>query len=278
MHHIVCFSGGHSSALVAIAVVRRFGVQNVVLLNHNINPSKEHPDIKRFKLEVAAFLGVPITYANISGITDEQQLPDQFQVSVAVGGFKQPGTGTAFCTYELKTKPFNEYLSQHHAPASAIIYYGFDDDEQHRIQRRRTILGAMGYDTCFPLAEWADTLESTMEAEIEPPLTYAIYKHGNCAGCLKGGIQHWYVTFCHRPDVYAEAEQAEQTLGYTINRDRSGNDAKPYPLSQLRTTFRRMKCNGVPSTEHYPEGKFAKYLKRYKLPRIDLMTPCDCAF
>jgi hypothetical protein len=36
--HVVCFSGGHSSALVAIEVVRRYGRNGVVLLNHDINP------------------------------------------------------------------------------------------------------------------------------------------------------------------------------------------------------------------------------------------------
>ena len=35
--HIICFSGGHSSAIVAIEVVRRFGKENTVLLNHDIN-------------------------------------------------------------------------------------------------------------------------------------------------------------------------------------------------------------------------------------------------
>ena len=33
--HVVCFSGGHSSALVAIEVVRRYGRGDVVLLNHD---------------------------------------------------------------------------------------------------------------------------------------------------------------------------------------------------------------------------------------------------
>ena len=37
MKHIVCYSGGHSSALVAVEVVRKFGKENVVLLNHDIN-------------------------------------------------------------------------------------------------------------------------------------------------------------------------------------------------------------------------------------------------
>lgn len=110
MKHIICYSGGHSSAKVAIAAVKRYGKEHVILLNHNINPSREHFDVKRFKIEVAAYLGIPITYANFGGIEDETQLPDQFDISVRNPnggyGFKQPGTGTAFCTYYLKTEPF----------------------------------------------------------------------------------------------------------------------------------------------------------------------------
>ena len=37
MTHIVCFSGGESSAIVAIEVVRKFVKENVVLLNHDIS-------------------------------------------------------------------------------------------------------------------------------------------------------------------------------------------------------------------------------------------------
>lgn len=39
--YVVCFSGGHSSALVAIETVRRYGREGVVLLNHDINPRVE---------------------------------------------------------------------------------------------------------------------------------------------------------------------------------------------------------------------------------------------
>ena len=55
MKHIVCYSGGHSSALVAIEVTRKFGKENVVLINHNIKESSEGADIKRFKREVAQY-------------------------------------------------------------------------------------------------------------------------------------------------------------------------------------------------------------------------------
>ena len=36
MKHIVCYSGGHSSAVVALNVVDRFDSSNVILLNHDI--------------------------------------------------------------------------------------------------------------------------------------------------------------------------------------------------------------------------------------------------
>jgi hypothetical protein len=262
---------------VALAVVGRYGRGVVTLLNHDIHPDKEDADIKRFKCEVAAHLGLPITYANIHDLTDAHLLPDQFQVSLAAGAFKQPSSGSALCTHELKTKPFAAYLARHHAPGQVVIYYGFDDDEQERINRRRHILGVMGYVTCFPLAEWPDTLESTRQVGIEPPLTYGTYKHGNCAGCLKGGIQHWYVTFCHRPDVYTQAEATEVALGYTINRSRAYKRVRPLPLSELRLVFGQMLADGVPSTEHYPNGKFSWDLRRYQLEAAELRKPCECA-
>ena len=46
MKYIVCYSGGHSSALVAIETVRKYGKENVILLNHNISAEVSITDIK----------------------------------------------------------------------------------------------------------------------------------------------------------------------------------------------------------------------------------------
>ena len=328
MRHIVCFSGGESSAIVAEAVVRRYGKSNVTLLNHDINPNVEDADVKRFKAEVAAALGMVITQANYRGLP-AAELPDQFDISIQSSGFKAPGTGDALCTNRLKTAPFAAYLAAHHPPGTAVIYYGFDDDEQHRIARRRMILGAQGYATCYPLAEWPDALDSISEIGIAPPLGYSTYRHANCAGCLKGGMQHWYVTYCHRPDLFAKASGTEQRLGYAILSKEIPNPSAnacptchgsgfvelvrtatpvdeqlapmgeevelddlldtcpdcrwaprvkaPLFLADLAPVFARMKCAGVPDTEHYPEHKFKRYLKQYRLPEISLFAPCECA-
>jgi hypothetical protein len=105
--HLVCYSGGHSSALVAIEVVRRFGKEGVILLNHDIHPSVEDVDIKRFKQEVADYLGVPITYANMPSWESK----DQFDVVHEAGAFKV-GNGTALCSNRLKTAPFYRWLKE----------------------------------------------------------------------------------------------------------------------------------------------------------------------
>lgn len=274
LSHIVCFSGGHSSAIVAIEVVRKHGKENVILLNHDINPGREHADIKRFKREVAAYLGLPITYANIDGITDPEQIPDQFDVCIAKGGFKNPGTGDAFCTFKLKTEPFDQFLSLNFPDKNCVIYYGFDDDEQDRINRREFILEQKGFKTDFPLARWMPTIEATEDIGVARPLTYEVYKHGNCEGCTKAGMQHWYVTYCHRPDIFEKGKAAEEKMGYSMLTDRRGGERKALPLKHLEPTFAEMKAAGVPSTEHF--AGFKKFLKQYRLPVIKDKISCEC--
>lgn len=107
--HVVCYSGGHSSALVAIEVVRKYGKENVILLNHNVSSKVEHADIKRFKQEVADYLGIVITYANMK----DWETKDQLDVCMEIGAFKV-GNGTALCTNRMKTEPFHKWLKDNY--------------------------------------------------------------------------------------------------------------------------------------------------------------------
>lgn len=121
MKHVVCYSGGHSSALVAIEVVRKYGKDSVVLLNHDISAWVEAEDVKRFKQEVADYLGLPITYANIKGLS-LKDLPDQFDVVMQAKAFKV-GSGSELCTSRLKTEPFMQWLNANDPGKQFIIYY-----------------------------------------------------------------------------------------------------------------------------------------------------------
>lgn len=267
--HIICYSGGHSSALTAIEVVRKFGAEDVILLNHDINPNVEDADIKRFKREVSEYLGVPITYAN----HPDWETKDQFDMVLEQKAFKVGGNHNAFCTYKLKTMPFERYLDTNFKDKDCVIYYGFDANEKARIQRRSGILGGKGYRTDYPLALWAErTIKNTAEIGITPPNTYSIFKHANCVGCLKAGKQHWYAVYCLRPDIWERAKMAEDDIGYSIIKTDFLEDLEPY--------FARMKDAGVIPTEHINANTFFAQARRV-VPIIvtdEDTKPCECVF
>lgn len=281
--HIVCFSGGEGSAKVAIYAANEFGRENVMLLNHDISSSKEHADIKRFKQEVADYLQIPITYANINGITDPGLLPDQFDVCIEAGAITN-SNGMALCTYYLKTLPFEQFLQMNFLPYSTlfeeqkncIIYYGFDSGELARVQRRSTLLGAKGYKTAFPTFKGLLKINSTLEVGIKPPSTYSVFKHANCVGCLKAGIVHWFVVYCTRIDVYDKASLMEQRIGYNIITIKRNKISVHISLEELRPIFEQMKADGVPATEHQSAGTFGLLLRKYQIEACDVNKPCEC--
>jgi len=224
--HIVCFSGGEASAKVAIHCVEKYGKENVMLLNHDINPRYEHEDIKRFKREIANYVGLPIIYANINRTNDPNKIPSQFEVCIKANAITDFRTSQALCTNRLKTAPFLEYLAFNfptydtlfEAQKDCILYYGFDDSEPDRIQRRSGIMGGIGYKTAFPIAFEDLRVKDTNDIGIKPPSTYDTFIHANCIGCLKAGLLHWYVVYVLRPDVYQEAIEMEEQIDFTIHR------------------------------------------------------------
>lgn len=270
MKHIVCHSGGHSSAIVGIEVARRFGPGNTILLNHDMHFSVEHSDIKRFKLEVAEYLGLPITYASRRNADQ-----DQFDVCVEADAFKVRN-GSELCTSRLKTEPFHAWLEANHPEKDCIIYYGFDNTprERDRMHRRTGVMAAKGYKTDYPLALWSDrTIYSTEEIGIAKPATYQVFIHGNCIGCLKAGWQHWYIVYCTRPDVWLKAKWAEEEIGYAIHYA----DGAPVYLEDMEPKFAAMKAAGVPATERIPQQRFwARANKVVKIAVAQDVLPCEC--
>jgi hypothetical protein len=266
---IVCFSGGHSSALVAIEAVRKYGKENIILLNHDISKEVEHEDIKRFKREISEYLEVPIAYANMENYEELTPL----RVCKKIGAFgTQPGQ--ALCTYNLKTKPFNDWLKANY-PSSfenmrddVCILYGFDKNEPLRIRRRAQMLAAQGYYAEFPLAYWKRTIESTEEIGIARPTTYRIFKHANCLGCLKAGKQHWYVIYCLRPQIFKEAMETEKELGYSI--------IKSIFLEELIPKYEELKRKGICPNDKENSATFWKRVND-TLPEQQSFLPCDCA-
>lgn len=270
--YIVCYSGGHSSALVAVEAVRKFGKDNVILLNHNISPEVEDKDIKRFKEEVADYLGIKITYANMPGWEAKTPL----KVCKELGGFKF-GTSPVLCTYHLKTLPFQKWLKENYPVKKGeirediVILYGFDKNEKARIQRRSSILGQQGYKSDFPLAFWERTINEIEEIGIKRPATYELHRHANCIGCLKSGMQSWYLVYCLYPNLWKEAKETEEEIGYSILKDKF--------LEELEPKFSQMKCQGIIPTEKVsPQAFWRKVEKELQIIGQISWLPCECSF
>lgn len=260
MTYVVCFSGGHSSAIIAIEAVRRYGKENVILLNHGICPRVEDADIERFRQEVAKYCGLEITPCNMDGY--EQK--DQFDICVSLKAF-QAVPGQQLCTAKLKTEPFVRWLQKNYPAQKGqmrndiVILYGFDPNEKHRMERRKKILASLGYITDFPLAWDERTIHTTEEIGIARPKRYGVFCHANCNGCLKGGKQHWYVTYCLYPEVFEKAKWAEGEIGHSILKPCHGF------LAELEPQFEEMKNAGVEPTEKIaPQAFWALARKKTK--------------
>lgn len=267
MKYIVCYSGGHSSAIAAVETVRRYGKENVILLNHNLCPRSEDADIKRFKQEVADYLGLPITYANMPGWEEK----DQFDCMVEGGG---NSFGLIHCTRMLKTEPFNKWLGENfptekgHIREDVTIVYGFDPNETTRITRRVGVLAVMGYMTDFPLTWDNRTIYNIEEVGIKRPITYDIFNHANCKGCLKAGKQHWFTIYCLYPNIWERGKWAESETGYSI--------LKGVFLSDLESEFAILKSKNFPATEKIKPQSF--WAKARKIIADDDCLPCECSF
>ncbi|MEA1891615.1 MAG: hypothetical protein U9N33_02775 [Campylobacterota bacterium] len=261
--HIVCFSGGHSSAIVAIEVVRKYGKENVILLNHDISSNVENADIKRFKNEVANYLSIEITYANMKGFEEN----DQFDVCIKAKAFKV-SHDRVICTSRLKTEPFTKYLNKHQQDKNCIIYYGFDKREDNRINRRTVIMEKMGYQTEYPLSSFSVGIKNTTEIGINPPMTYSHFRHANCTGCIKGGSQHWYIVFCTRKDLWEKGKEAERIIKHSIIKNNF--------LIHLECKFKLMQELEIEPTEHIAHQTFwANVRKKIRDTKLEELASYD---
>tara|TARA_B100000809_G_C15139378_1_gene532326 strand:- start:2756 stop:3628 length:873 start_codon:yes stop_codon:yes gene_type:complete len=255
LKYVICYSGGHSSSLCAIECVRRYGKENIILLNHNITQVVESADVKRFKEDVANYLGLEITYANHKDW--EEATP--VQVCRDEKAWKV-GNGSILCTNRLKTAPFKRWMKANDPKKENIYVYGFDKSEPSRVTRRSQIMGIDGYKTAYPML-WPDnerTIQCVSEIDVSRPNEYEKFKHANCIGCLKAGWQHWYIVYLERQDIWESAKEAEEYIGYAIHKDNHG----PVYLEDKEEQFETMKRIGIIGTELVIPQRFWADAKR----------------
>jgi len=129
------------------------------------------------------------------------------------------------------------------------------------------VLYEWGYRTDYPLLTYERTIHEIEEIGIKRPITYEIYRHANCVGCLKAGKQHWYIVYCLRPDIFDKAKRAEKEIGFSIIRDAY--------LEDLECQFENMRKSGITPTESVNFQKFWADVRKAFPDGFDNL-PCDC--
>jgi hypothetical protein len=265
MKFVVCYSGGKSSSECALTVAKKYGAENVILLNHDISAHVEQACTKKLKTDVADYLGLEITYAN------HKDWEEATPVSVCVdAGAWKIGSGHILCTNRLKTDPFKKWMLKNDPECENIYVYGMDLNEPTRVSRRAQMMGLMGYKTEFPMLWPEEEIVRLESIGIDPGSVYKTFNHSNCVGCLKAGWQHWYIVYNTRRDIWDEAVDGEAEIGYAIHKDKDG----PVYLEDKIELFDAMIACGVTPTEKIQPQTFwaaaKKAVKAHKLEMAEL--------
>jgi hypothetical protein len=211
MLHIVQFSGGAASALVAKMVANEYGKDNTILLFHDTKA--EHDDAYRFRKQVSEYIGVPITEVSDGRslwelIDDENCLPSNF---------------IPFCTRILKFEQGEKYLKQF-KPNDYILYNGFGPDEWRRVQKATARAESMGRTVKSPLFEKGianakDIIKNQWKICLPEP--YRHLSHNNCIPCFKGGVGQFHKVWKYYPERFQKAVEKEKQIGHTVFKDAS---------------------------------------------------------
>lgn len=201
MKHICMFSGGAASSYMSFLIARQFPHDTILL---HTPAGAEHPDADRFRAEIAAYIGLPITVASCgmdlwAVIRKNRMLPD----------FRP------FCTRILKWEPRHNFLrdiKQDHK-----VYVGFGPNEFHRIEKAR----ANGGNDEYPLFDRGTSSEKCKdiiknEWKICLPEPYKTMRHNNCLPCFKGGEGHFKAVWQNYPENFQKAVDAEEFTGHTV--------------------------------------------------------------
>ncbi len=204
MNHIVSLSGGSASAVGADRVIKEYGSESVTLWF--ADTLWEDPDTYRFLEDLESYWSKTIV-RHTDGRTPLQVAEDRKVI---------PNNWVSPCSYELKQKPFREYITALDKPLT--VHLGLDWSEVHRHDKPREIYQEIpGVTVDFPLM-WKPlplmSYNRTIKDEwgIEPPLLYTYgFPHNNCGGrCVRQGQGEWLRLLKFFPERFEGVKEWEE--------------------------------------------------------------------
>lgn len=205
MNHIIGFSGGIASSVVAKIVLKKFPTATTLLYH---STKTEPADNDRFRMDVSNYLNTPIV--------DDSDGRDIWQV-FEDEGYLGNGRNT-MCSRILKQERSLAYLLAH---KPATLYIGFTSDEWDRAQRTYARYLKYGIEVKFPLIEDKISKDECFHMvtncwNLRPPDMYRWSNHANCIPCIKGKKTYFGLLFMFEREAWERTKAAEEAYGHTI--------------------------------------------------------------
>lgn len=202
----------------------------------------EDADLYRFLDEAAANVGAPLVK-----VADGRTPFEVYRDTRFLGNSR-----LAKCSYFLKQKVADDWVTANCDPTSLCRYIGIDWSESHRFDGQhgkgfKHRMAEKGWRCEAPLIDppyltKRDILAMMKDEGLKPPLMYEQgFAHNNCGGrCCKAGQGHWAQMLKVRPKEFAQSEREENELrdmlgDVSMLSDRTGgNGKKVLTLTMLR--------------------------------------------
>lgn len=206
MRKLVWFSCGAASAVAAKMSADRYGDSCKILYCDTLK--YEHPDNKRFMLDVQNWIGKEIK------VLKSRKYEDIFDVFDKTGWLVGPNG--ARCTTELKKNVRKAYQT-----VDDTHIFGLTSDESDRIflfnkNNPDLNLDWILFDHGITKADCFNILRS---AKIALPEMYKLgYLNNNCIGCVKGQQGYWNKVRVDFPEAFEKMAKQERKMGVAINK------------------------------------------------------------
>ena len=225
---VVWISCGASSAVAAQRVLDAVDPGDVSLVYCDTS-ADEHPDNRRFLVDLEAWLGHPIERISSDRFASVNEVFADRRYMAGIHG--------APCTVELKKVPRHRYEDP-----DDVHVFGFTLDEEHRIER-------FGINNPEMKAWWIlrdeglsknDCLGIIAAAGIDIPAMYRLgYSNNNCLGCVKASSpRYWNMIRRDFPDVF----------------DLRASQSREYGARLVRIAGERRFLDELPE-DHMPAGE-----------------------
>ena len=202
-YHILSLSGGKDSTALAFFMKENmpeiFEKTELVFCDTEC----ELPELYDYLNKIEIFLNKKITYI---------KPPKSFEHLYDMYGHL-PHPAKRWCTVELKTKPFQNYLKEKTDNFKIVtnLYIGIRKDEEHRTKTATSKY--QNIKEQFPFVKYginkADVLKILEDTGISLPKFYSWKRRSGCYFCFFQNLNDWLLLYEHYPDLYKKAMSYE---------------------------------------------------------------------